>query len=195
MKLSASMAALRIQIRKISRNLRKSSIFYHFLIIYYYPTYLITYFFQCPQNVRIVSWSVIQDFGSADPDPKEILTDPQYCFKRTLGVNGSSLNDLLLAKLSKSGYQWYNVTHPAALIGLKSLKWYGLYFLVLRIHAIFWHGSVPLTNGSGFGSGSDSGFGSVSWYFRQWPSRWQLKKSLSFFAYYFLKLHFPIIKS
>ena len=29
------------------------------------------------------------------------------------------------------------------------------------------HGSVPLTNGSGFGSGSGSG----SWYFRQRPSR------------------------
>ncbi len=28
-------------------------------------------------------------------------------------------------------------------------------------------GSGPLTNGSGFGSGS--------WYFRQWPARWQLK--------------------
>jgi hypothetical protein len=24
--------------------------------------------------------SVIQDYGSKDPDPKEILTDPQHCF-------------------------------------------------------------------------------------------------------------------
>ncbi len=38
--------------------------------------------------------------------------------------------------------------------------------------------SVPLINGSG------------SCYFRQWPSRWQLKSDFySFFAYYFLKLH------
>ncbi len=40
-------------------------------------------------------------------------------------------------------------------------------------------GSVPLTNGSGFGSGSDSGSG--SYYFRQWPSRRQLKIFVSKF--------------
>jgi hypothetical protein len=26
------------------------------------------------------SESVIQDYGSADPDPKELFTDPQHCF-------------------------------------------------------------------------------------------------------------------
>ncbi len=46
-------------------------------------------------------------------------------------------------------------------------------------------GSVPLTKGSGFGSDSGSCF------FRQWPSRWQLKSffPLRFLADYFLKLH------
>jgi hypothetical protein len=48
--------------------------------------------------------------------------------------------------------------------------------ILLRIRI---RGSVPLTNGSGYGS----------CYFRQWPSRRKLKIIffLSFFAYYFLK--------
>ncbi len=70
---------------------------------------------------------------------------------------------------------------------------------VLRIHDILgWIririlGSMPLTNGSGSGSGSC--------YFRQWPSRCQQKTNILiqfFSAYYFLKLHlhhFSKIKS
>jgi hypothetical protein len=50
------------------------------------------------------------------------------------------------------------------------------------------------------GSGSDTKSGSGSCFFRQWPSRWQLKKkfSSSFCSYDFLKLHlhhFSMIKS
>ncbi len=65
---------------------------------------------------------------------------------------------------------------------------------VLRIHDIFlcgssdririWiRGSMPLTNGSGCGSGSC--------YFSHWPSRCQQKIEflLNFFAFYFLKVH------
>ncbi len=47
-----------------------------------------TYFCQWPQNVRVgygsgsvIIWpsgSVIQDFGPKDPDPKEIIKDPQH---------------------------------------------------------------------------------------------------------------------
>ncbi len=67
---------------------------------------------------------------------------------------------------------------------------------VLRIRDILVRirirGSVPLTNESGSGSGSC--------YFRQWPSRWQRKiKCFScFFVFYFLTLHlhhFSKIKS
>ncbi len=56
---------------------------------------------------------------------------------------------------------------------------------VLRIRDILIQirirGSIPLTNRSWFGS----------CYFRQWPSRWQLKIIFLkfFFAYYFLKVH------
>jgi hypothetical protein len=61
---------------------------------------------------------------------------------------------------------------------------------VLRIHDILgWiririRGSMPLTNGSGFGSGSC--------YFRHWPSRCQQKTyflTQFFSAYYILKVH------
>ncbi len=57
---------------------------------------------------------------------------------------------------------------------------------VLRIHDILvWiriRGSMPQTNGSGFGSRSGSS------YFRHWPAnKKQIKKK--FFAYYFLKVH------
>jgi hypothetical protein len=60
---------------------------------------------------------------------------------------------------------------------------------VLNSVADPWHlgwirirGSMPLTNGSGFGSGSC--------YFRHWPSRCQQKTNFlnSFFAYYFFKV-------
>ncbi len=53
----------------------------------------------------------------------------------------------------------------------------GIRDMLVRIRILC--GSIPLTKGSG------------SCYFRQWPSRWQLKIifSLNFFVYYFLKLH------
>jgi hypothetical protein len=68
---------------------------------------------------------------------------------------------------------------------------------VLRIHDILvWiriRGSMPLTNGSGCGSGS--------FYFHHWPSRYQQKNNLVrkfFSAYYFLKVllhNFSKVKS
>ncbi len=58
-------------------------------------------------------------------------------------------------------------------------KFFYSFVLVLRIRdflvRIQIRGSVPLTNG--FGSWSFSG----SCYFRQWPSRWQLKLLIKFF--------------
>ncbi len=41
-------------------------------------TYLKTYFFNGQKNVQRRSGSVIQDYESADSNPKEILTDPQH---------------------------------------------------------------------------------------------------------------------
>ncbi len=38
-----------------------------------------------------INWtpgSVVQDYGSADPDPKEIFTDPQYWFLIRTGFHG-----------------------------------------------------------------------------------------------------------
>ncbi len=81
--------------------------------------------------------------------------------------------------------------------GILKIK-YLQYHAVLRIRGILVRirirGSVPLTKGSGFGSGSGS------LYFRLWPSRWQLKiiGFKIFFAHYFLNLllhHFSKIKS
>ncbi len=64
---------------------------------------------------------------------------------------------------------------------------------MLQIHYILgWiRGSMPLTNGSGFGCGSGS------CYFRHWPSQDANKKLIfkkSFFAYYFLKVMYIIFK-
>jgi hypothetical protein len=42
-----------------------------------FTTILTTYFNQWPQKVQIRSGSVIQDYVTRDPDPKEIITDPQ----------------------------------------------------------------------------------------------------------------------
>jgi hypothetical protein len=82
--------------------------------------------------------------------------------------------------------------------GLTREKWKGamlestisfISLALLRIHDILvwiriWiHRSLPLTNGSGFGSGSC--------YFHHWPSRRQQKTNLnkSFYAYYWLNIH------
>ncbi len=67
---------------------KKSLIFYN---IHLFTTLLITYFLHCPQictgrirdqAVSAIYWPpgsgfLIQDNGSADSDPKEIITDPQ----------------------------------------------------------------------------------------------------------------------
>jgi hypothetical protein len=39
----------------------------------------------------VINWphgpeSIIQDYGSADPDPKEIITDPRHCQKLVVNV-------------------------------------------------------------------------------------------------------------
>ncbi len=68
-----------------------------------------------------------------------------------------------------------------------------IYDILVRIR-IWIRGSMPLTNGSKFESGSES------CYFHHWPSRRQHKTNLKkcFSAYYFLKIHlhrFSKIKS
>jgi hypothetical protein len=42
------------------------------------------------------SGSVIQNYGSANPDPKEIFTDPQYCLNTNLYVNAERVDYLLV---------------------------------------------------------------------------------------------------
>ncbi len=41
-----------------------------------------------------VSWPVLQDYGSADPDPKEVFADPQHCFPSSLEKPNDLLNVL-----------------------------------------------------------------------------------------------------
>jgi hypothetical protein len=86
---------IRIRVRILKK---KISMFYHFgwFTKVGYGNFLATYFFPRHKNVHagcgsdrsVINWtpesrSASHDCGSADLDPKEIITDPQQLFKTT----------------------------------------------------------------------------------------------------------------
>ncbi len=58
------------------------------MIYYRYLTLLTLNLLQCSDPagsvINLPLGSLIQDCGSADPDPNEIIMDPQHCTKVTL---------------------------------------------------------------------------------------------------------------
>jgi hypothetical protein len=58
-----------------------------------------------------VSWSMIQGYGSADPDPKEIFTDPQHRYfqvPKATDVDRTFLIRTLIRSDSRSFFQDLN---------------------------------------------------------------------------------------